>query len=248
MHRAADRPQERRGRSRSQSTTTRHTRGGRRPSPSALRGSFSSRGSSSSPEDALRDLMDIKLYVDTDADERFIRRLRRDIADRGRTVDQVDRAVSQDRPSDAPAVRGAEQALRRRNHPRGRPEPRRGRSHRHEGERHPHGSLARLRRAGTARKGTRFRWSDTSSGSLRPDQWTKNLVLFAGLLFAGGIGFAGARLSRGLRLPRRSARCPAPRTCSTTSIDVKRDREHPVKKLRPLASGICRSASRWSWP
>ncbi len=40
-------------------------------------------------EDVLRASMDIKLYVDTDADERFIRRLRRDIADRGRTVDQV---------------------------------------------------------------------------------------------------------------------------------------------------------------
>jgi len=40
-------------------------------------------------EDMLREMMDIKLYVDTDADERFIRRLRRDIADRGRTVDQV---------------------------------------------------------------------------------------------------------------------------------------------------------------
>ncbi len=40
-------------------------------------------------DDHLRDLMDIKLYVDTDADERFIRRLRRDIVDRGRTVDQV---------------------------------------------------------------------------------------------------------------------------------------------------------------
>jgi uridine kinase len=40
-------------------------------------------------EDDLRELMDIKLYVDTDADERFIRRLRRDITDRGRTVDQV---------------------------------------------------------------------------------------------------------------------------------------------------------------
>ncbi len=40
-------------------------------------------------EDVLRESMDIKLYVDTDADERFIRRLRRDIADRGRTVDQV---------------------------------------------------------------------------------------------------------------------------------------------------------------
>jgi uridine kinase len=40
-------------------------------------------------DDDLRALMDIKLYVDTDADERFIRRLRRDITDRGRTVDQV---------------------------------------------------------------------------------------------------------------------------------------------------------------
>jgi uridine kinase len=40
-------------------------------------------------EDVLRETMDIKLYVDTDADERFIRRLRRDISDRGRTVDQV---------------------------------------------------------------------------------------------------------------------------------------------------------------
>jgi uridine kinase len=37
----------------------------------------------------LRELMDIKLYVDTDADERFIRRLRRDILERGRTADQV---------------------------------------------------------------------------------------------------------------------------------------------------------------
>ncbi len=40
-------------------------------------------------DDALRDLMDIKLYVDTDADERFIRRLKRDIVERGRKVDQV---------------------------------------------------------------------------------------------------------------------------------------------------------------
>ena len=38
---------------------------------------------------ALRDLMDIRLYVDVDADERFIRRLRRDTAERGRTPDSV---------------------------------------------------------------------------------------------------------------------------------------------------------------
>jgi uridine kinase len=40
-------------------------------------------------EPALRSLMDIKLYVDTDADVRFIRRLRRDVRDRGRSVDSV---------------------------------------------------------------------------------------------------------------------------------------------------------------
>lgn len=37
----------------------------------------------------LRELMDIKVFVDTPDDIRFIRRLRRDIAERGRTVDSV---------------------------------------------------------------------------------------------------------------------------------------------------------------
>ena len=37
----------------------------------------------------LRELLDIKIFVDTDADLRFIRRLRRDMAERGRTVDGV---------------------------------------------------------------------------------------------------------------------------------------------------------------
>jgi len=38
---------------------------------------------------ALRELMDIKIFVDTDADLRFIRRLGRDIRERGRTVESV---------------------------------------------------------------------------------------------------------------------------------------------------------------
>ena len=38
---------------------------------------------------SLRDLMDIKIFVDTDADIRFIRRLVRDVNDRGRTIDSV---------------------------------------------------------------------------------------------------------------------------------------------------------------
>jgi uridine kinase len=37
----------------------------------------------------LLDLMDIKVYVDTDADVRFIRRLQRDIQERGRSLDSV---------------------------------------------------------------------------------------------------------------------------------------------------------------
>ena len=45
----------------------------------------------------LRELMDIKVYVDTDDDIRFIRRLRRDIKDRGRglvsVIEQYEKSV-----------------------------------------------------------------------------------------------------------------------------------------------------------
>jgi uridine kinase len=40
-------------------------------------------------EPNLRELFDVKLYVDADADIRFIRRLRRDIAERRRTMESV---------------------------------------------------------------------------------------------------------------------------------------------------------------
>ncbi|MGX6442846.1 uridine kinase [Neobacillus sp. K501] len=40
-------------------------------------------------DERLRNLMDIKLFVDTDADIRIIRRLSRDIKERGRTLDSV---------------------------------------------------------------------------------------------------------------------------------------------------------------
>lgn len=50
-------------------------------------------------DERLRDLMDIKLFVDTDADLRIIRRLTRDIKDRGRTMDSViDQYVNVVRP------------------------------------------------------------------------------------------------------------------------------------------------------
>lgn len=50
-------------------------------------------------DERLRELMDIKLFVDTDADLRIIRRLMRDINERGRTIDSViDQYLSVVRP------------------------------------------------------------------------------------------------------------------------------------------------------
>jgi uridine kinase len=40
-------------------------------------------------EAALREICDVKLFVDTDSDIRLIRRIQRDIAERGRTVEMV---------------------------------------------------------------------------------------------------------------------------------------------------------------
>jgi uridine kinase len=42
-------------------------------------------------EEALRRLMDIKLFIDTDADVRILRRLQRDLKERGRSFDSVER-------------------------------------------------------------------------------------------------------------------------------------------------------------
>lgn len=39
--------------------------------------------------ETLRELTDVKIFVDTDADIRFIRRLQRDITERGRTMESV---------------------------------------------------------------------------------------------------------------------------------------------------------------
>lgn len=50
-------------------------------------------------DERLRNLMDIKLFVDTDADIRILRRLQRDIQERGRTVESViDQYVNVVRP------------------------------------------------------------------------------------------------------------------------------------------------------
>ena len=40
-------------------------------------------------EPQVRELMDMRIYVETDADERILRRVRRDMVDRGRDLDGI---------------------------------------------------------------------------------------------------------------------------------------------------------------
>jgi uridine kinase len=59
-------------------------------------------------EPRLRDLLDIKVFVDTDADIRFIRRLRRDMRDRGRSLESVvDQYLGTVRPMHTAYVEGS---------------------------------------------------------------------------------------------------------------------------------------------
>ncbi|OPJ56973.1 uridine kinase [Alkalithermobacter paradoxus] len=51
-------------------------------------------------DERLRDMLDIKIFVDTDPDLRILRRIQRDIKERGRTVDSViDQYLSTVRPA-----------------------------------------------------------------------------------------------------------------------------------------------------
>ena len=72
--------------------------------------------------------------------------------------------------------------------------------------------------------------------ALRPRQWTKNLLLFAGLLFANKLGDATRWVEAWIAF---AAYCAAS-SASYLANDVRdaaHDREHPVKRLRPVASG-----------
>jgi len=77
--------------------------------------------------------------------------------------------------------------------------------------------------------------------SLRPDQWIKNLIVFAGLMF-------GQRLLNGAALG--AAFTAFAIFCGLSSsmylvndlVDREDDRRHPSKRLRPIASGTLSSS------
>jgi 4-hydroxybenzoate polyprenyltransferase len=72
--------------------------------------------------------------------------------------------------------------------------------------------------------------------SLRPRQWTKNLLLFAGIIFAAKLGDA----SRWAEAVAAFATYCAASSASYLVNDVRdapHDRAHPVKRVRPIARG-----------
>ncbi|HVD42202.1 MAG TPA: decaprenyl-phosphate phosphoribosyltransferase [Gaiellaceae bacterium] len=72
--------------------------------------------------------------------------------------------------------------------------------------------------------------------SLRPRQWTKNLLLFAGIIFAAKLGDLGRW---GEALAAFAAYCAASSASYLVNDvrDAPHDRLHPSKRLRPIAHG-----------
>ena len=62
-------------------------------------------------ERELREIMDLRIYIDTDGDLRVLRRLERDLLERGRSVESVISQYLVDGAADASSVRRAVETL-----------------------------------------------------------------------------------------------------------------------------------------
>jgi 4-hydroxybenzoate polyprenyltransferase len=74
------------------------------------------------------------------------------------------------------------------------------------------------------------------ASSLRPEQWIKNLLLFAGLIFGGRLLDAGAVVDAALAFVIFCALSSAGYLFNDV-WDREGDRRHPLKQARPIASG-----------
>jgi 4-hydroxybenzoate polyprenyltransferase len=72
--------------------------------------------------------------------------------------------------------------------------------------------------------------------AMRPRQWTKNLLLFAGILFAAQYDDAGRWVEAFVAFV---AYCAASSAAYIVNdvLDVEEDRRHPLKRNRPIAAG-----------
>ncbi|MHB9030619.1 MAG: decaprenyl-phosphate phosphoribosyltransferase [Candidatus Latescibacterota bacterium] len=83
------------------------------------------------------------------------------------------------------------------------------------------------------------------AASLRIRQWTKNILLFAALVFAGR-AFDPGSLVRSIEAFALFCVVSGAVYVLNDIIDVAKDREHPVKRLRPLASGRVSLRTAWA--
>ena len=88
----------------------------------------------------------------------------------------------------------------------------------------------------SATRGGRGEWVSLVVTGLRPRQWTKNLLLFAGLLFAARLGDAVSWVEAIAGFALFCAASGAAYLVNDVR-DAERDRLHPAKRLRPVASG-----------
>ena len=72
--------------------------------------------------------------------------------------------------------------------------------------------------------------------SLRPEQWTKNLLLFAGLIFGGRLLELSAVLTAGAAFVIFCALSGSVYLFNDV-LDQETDRRHPLKQKRPIAAG-----------
>lgn len=108
-------------------------------------------------DEELASEMDIKIFVDTDADERILRRILRDVRERGRTLESVVEPVPHHGKADARAVCGAQQAPGGYHHAAGWPQScRAGYAHRAHPQPHRPGDISAKRKTGRPISGTPF--------------------------------------------------------------------------------------------
>jgi len=81
--------------------------------------------------------------------------------------------------------------------------------------------------------------------ALRPHQWTKNLLLFAGIIFAAKLGEVDRWIEAWSAFVAYCAASSAAYLLNDVR-DIESDRAHPIKRQRPIASGeISTRAALW---
>ena len=82
--------------------------------------------------------------------------------------------------------------------------------------------------------------------SMRPQQWIKNGLIFMALLFSGNLTYPPLFLKSAAAFIIFSLVSGCVYTINDI-VDVSRDREHPVKKKRPIASGALSVSTAWTF-